>query len=328
MMCLRGSCLPRPLKIQPEPAQRPYKEEMLRLGLILLVMAGLEGAEAFHISNPTSTMHARLSSASCKGFSCCSSSRIRPVAVSGLRMTATAEAKEILVVEPPSIKDMESLPMGYSAILNELEEMRTRDIFGAMKKGDINTIEASTLTLKRMGRKMFGKKVKEDKKSASFMEGGWSKRGKGSSILRTIEIYSFCIKIVLRELKLRKVEDKALKSSTRLAIAADLKQGLLELGPTFIKLGQLLSTRIDILPREYIDELKQLQDNVPGFSGDKAVKVIEQELGKPIDSIFDSFDRVPLAAASLGQVRPAPSPRINSHSHPPAARSAWRHRRR
>jgi hypothetical protein len=222
-------------------------------------------------------------------------------------MTTTAE-KEVLIVEAPSAKDMESIPMGYAAMLNELEQMRTRDIFGAMKKGDISKVEAGTLTLKRMGKKMFGSKVKEDRKSASFMEGGWSKRGKGSSILRTIEIYSFCIKIVLRELKLRKVEDKLLKSSTRKQIAADLKQGLLELGPTFIKLGQLLSTRIDILPKEYIEELKQLQDNVPGFSGDKAVKVIEQELGKPIDQIFDSFDKVPIAAASLGQVCPSLQP--------------------
>ena len=262
------------------------------------LIAGLVGAEAFQLSKPASFLNTGSQLNSCRIRSSCAFSRRR--AFTGPRMTATAEAKEVIVVEPPTIKDMESLPMGYSAILNELEEMRTRDIFGAMKKGNINTIEAGTLTLKRMGRKIFGKK--EDRKSASFMEGGWSKRGKGSSIFRTIEIYAFCIKIVLRELKLRKVEDKALKSSTRKLIAADLKQGLLELGPTFIKLGQLLSTRIDILPKEYIEELKQLQDNVPGFSGDKAVKVIEAELGKPIESIFDSFDRVPIAAASLGQV--------------------------
>ena len=224
--------------------------------------------------------------------------------VAGARMTATADKPEVMLVEPPTVKDMELLPMGFTAMYNQLEEIRTRDIIGAMKKGEISSVEAGTLTLRRIGRKLFGKKSKADRQSAVFMEGGWSRRGSGSSILRTIEIYSFCIKIVLRELKLRKVEDKILKSQTRKTIAADLRQGLLELGPTFIKLGQLLSTRIDILPKEYIDELKQLQDNVPGFSGDKAVKVIERELGKPIDQIFESFDRVPLAAASLGQVLP------------------------
>jgi hypothetical protein len=266
--------------------------------VVLAVIAGLAGVEAFQVSKSVSILQTGSSLHSCRIPASCTFSRRRNMAE--LRMTATAEAKEVVVVEKPSVKDMESLPMGYSAILNQLEDMRTRDILGQMSKGNINTVEAGTLTLKRMGRKIFGKK--EDRKSASFMEGGWSKRGKGSSIFRTVEIYAFCIKIILRELKLRKVEDKALKSSTRQAIAADLKQGLLELGPTFIKLGQLLSTRIDILPKEYIEELKQLQDNVPGFSGDKAVKVIEAELGKPIDSIFDSFDRVPIAAASLGQV--------------------------
>ena len=78
-----------------------------------------------------------------------------------------------------------------------------------------------------------------------------------------------------------------------------------ELGPTFIKLGQMLSTRPDIIPPSVIVELEKLQDHVPAFSPDEAKKIIETNLEASIDELFADFTEEPLAAASIGQVHKA-----------------------
>ncbi|QSV53187.1 MAG: AarF/ABC1/UbiB kinase family protein [Dolichospermum sp. UKL201] len=80
---------------------------------------------------------------------------------------------------------------------------------------------------------------------------------------------------------------------------------LIDLGATFIKIGQTLSTRADLLPLEYIEALGTLQDQVPAFSSQEAINMIELELGKPVQFIYKEFDFNPLAAASLGQVHKA-----------------------
>jgi predicted unusual protein kinase regulating ubiquinone biosynthesis (AarF/ABC1/UbiB family) len=83
---------------------------------------------------------------------------------------------------------------------------------------------------------------------------------------------------------------------------ARLREELVALGPTFVKIGQTLSTRIDLLPVEYTDELKQLLDKVPAFSNEVAFAIVERELGKPLGDVYASIDPIPLAAASIGQV--------------------------
>ncbi|MBO0800896.1 MAG: AarF/ABC1/UbiB kinase family protein, partial [Blastocatellia bacterium] len=81
-----------------------------------------------------------------------------------------------------------------------------------------------------------------------------------------------------------------------------LHRRLLRLGPTFIKIGQAISTRADLLPLAYIHELSKLQDSVPAFPQAEAMAIIERELGKPVAELYYEIEAQPIAAASLGQV--------------------------
>jgi len=87
--------------------------------------------------------------------------------------------------------------------------------------------------------------------------------------------------------------------------ATQLTNLLVELGPAFVKAGQALSTRPDIIPVVLLEELSQLQDQLPGFDGDKAMELIEKDLEQTIDDIFLRIDKEPISAASLGQVHKA-----------------------
>ena len=95
---------------------------------------------------------------------------------------------------------------------------------------------------------------------------------------------------------------KSPKELERLNQPQRLRMAMEELGPTFIKLGQLLSTRPDVLPKEYIEEFRKLQDEVPAVPFEEIASQIRRELGYPVEELFTEFSEKPIAAASIAQV--------------------------
>ncbi|MDZ8183288.1 MAG: AarF/ABC1/UbiB kinase family protein [Nostoc sp. ChiSLP02] len=149
------------------------------------------------------------------------------------------------------------------------------------------------------------------------MEQGYSdkayrwNREKYSSRRRFVDIWSFVLTLLFKLWLYNKSWSypggvtEAKQTARRKVQALWIRNTLLDLGPTFIKVGQLFSTRADIFPVEYVDELAKLQDKVPAFSYEQVEGIIEQELGKKIPELFHNFEPIPLAAASLGQVHKA-----------------------
>jgi hypothetical protein len=142
-----------------------------------------------------------------------------------------------------------------------------------------------------------------------LLERGWEERGKSSTLRRNAEVWKFALKCVFKTLKARKLTksgaDENEVIAAKMHAATFIRDGLLRLGPTFVKLGQVVSTRTDVLPVEFTNVLKTLQDDVPGFSGRRAKDIVSRELGKSCDRVFSDFSMKPLAAASLGQVHTA-----------------------
>ena len=124
-----------------------------------------------------------------------------------------------------------------------------------------------------------------------------------SPIIRQLEIFSFTMQFLTFLLWDRLTG--ANRGKKRQRRAKWLVDRLMNLGPTFIKIGQSLSTRADLIPLEYIEQLTQLQDRVTEFNSQEAIRVIETELGQTLDNLFASFSVSPLACASLGQVHRA-----------------------
>lgn len=117
----------------------------------------------------------------------------------------------------------------------------------------------------------------------------------GLTAQRSAVIWAFVVEMYGKISQAQRSDSRELKEQ----IGEELCEGLVRLGPTFIKLGQILSTRYDILDYTYVKALEKLQDGVPPFDGNLAYQIVVQELGK---DAFREFNREPIAAASLGQV--------------------------
>jgi ubiquinone biosynthesis protein len=129
--------------------------------------------------------------------------------------------------------------------------------------------------------------------------------------LRFLKIFFTVIRFGLDEMMLGRINDRRVRLLLRITTlgrkfdappGVRLRLALESLGPIFVKFGQVLSTRRDLLPVDIANELAKLQDQVPPFDSAVAIGLVEKSLGAPVDVLFDDFERVPVASASIAQV--------------------------
>lgn len=189
-------------------------------------------------------------------------------------------------------------PASELCVEDSLERTRFRDRLKSIIRGTVQVVRGSTDTVDTEGLS-----------EGEILEKGWEQRASASALVRNAEVWKFVLKSAFtvlnaRKAKLKGATEKELQDAQTKA-AEYIRDGFLKLGPSFVKLGQVASTRTDVLPATYTDVLKTLTDDVPGFSGEKAKEIVSAELGVPVDEIFQDFSEECVKAASLGQVHTA-----------------------
>jgi len=187
------------------------------------------------------------------------------------------------------------------------------------EKNDLQMSEEDVKKLEQAAAEMSERKgFKERTLDYTEADKAWVRIKKLNSFQRALEIWGFVIKFLFKRWRVEKKwhytkaelgdDGKPLKEAKSVklkVLAVWLRESLLKLGPTFIKVGQQFSTRVDVLSPELIKELEKLQDNVPPFDVEEAKAIIANDLGAPVHEKYSYFEDQPIAAASLGQVHRA-----------------------